>query len=340
VVGTTSTDLTNVEYSFLTTAYVDSITPRYGKVSGNELITITGGNFVPDKTTVTIDKVPCVIQSMSSTQIQCLTGKRIGDEPNPSFVIFVEDRGLAANKGNTFTYVQYWSEPSTWGNDAPPQYLEAVYIPPGRTLLVDVDSVPELSFVLIEGSLIFAPHPTNPNHQRTFDAGYIFVSGGYLEVGTEEYPYTSKLTITMHGDVKSPALPTYGNKNIAVRHGTLSMVGKPRQVVWTLLDQTVLPSATQITLLPQTLTFDWAVGEEIVIASTSYSKNEAEVRKIVAVGQDSVDPTKPVLTLDKPLVYKHYAATETYGTDTIDMRAEVGLLTRNVKYRGDPETSA
>lgn len=28
-----------------------------------------------------------------------------------------------------------------------------------------------------------------------------------------------------------------------------------------------------------------------------------------------------------------------YGNDFIDMRAEVGLLTRNVKYRGDPETS-
>jgi len=25
------------------------------------------------------------------------------------------------------------------------------------------------------------------------------VNGGYMEVGTEAYPYTSKLTITMHG---------------------------------------------------------------------------------------------------------------------------------------------
>lgn len=85
--------------------------------------------------------------------------------------------------------------------------------------------------------------------------------------------------------------------------------------------------------------FDWAVGEEIVIASTSYDHNEAETRFITAVGTDSADTTKPKLTLDSPLVFKHYAATETYGTDTIDMRAEVGLLTRNVKYQGDPETS-
>jgi hypothetical protein len=57
-----------------------------------------------------------------------------------------------------------------------------------------------------------------------------------MEVGTEANPYTSKLTITMHGDVSSPALPTYGNKVIAVRKGILSMVGKERKVVWTLLD--------------------------------------------------------------------------------------------------------
>jgi hypothetical protein len=46
--------------------------------------------------------------------------------------------------------------------------------------------------------LIFAPH-IDPNHQRFFDARYIFVNGGYMEVGTEAYPYTSKLTMTMHG---------------------------------------------------------------------------------------------------------------------------------------------
>ncbi len=72
--------------------------------------------------------------------------------------------------------------------------------------------------------MIFPPH-TDPNHQRTFDAGYIFIKGGWMEVGTEEQPYTSKLTITMHGDVTTPAIPTFGNKNIAVMDGMLSMIG-------------------------------------------------------------------------------------------------------------------
>jgi len=43
--------------------------------------------------------------------------------------------------------------------------------------------------------------------------------------------------------------------------------------------------------------------------------------------------------LDTALANKHFAGTEYYGTDFIDMRAEVGLLTRNVKYQGDPDFS-
>ena len=162
-----------------------------------------------------------------------------------------------------------------------------------------------------------------------------------MEVGTEQFPYTSKITITMHGDVNTPALPTYGNKNIAVRKGELHLVGKERKVTWTMLDKTANIGDTTITLQSQVAgSFDWAIGEEIVIASTSFDHREAETRFITGVGFDAADSTKPKLTLGSPLIYKHYAATETYGTDTIDMRAEVGLLTRNVKYQGDPETSA
>jgi len=52
------------------------------------------------------------------------------------------------------------------------------------SLLVDIDSTPLLNVVLVEGSLIFAPHP-DPNHLRTFDAYIVFVNSGYFEAGTE-----------------------------------------------------------------------------------------------------------------------------------------------------------
>lgn len=35
----------------------------------------------------------------------------------------------------------------------------------------------------------------------------------------------------------------------------------------------------------------------------------------------------------------HYAAVETHGADTLTVRAEVCLMSRNIVYRGDPETS-
>lgn len=55
---------------------------------------------------------------------------------------------------------------------------------------------------------------------------------------------------------------------------------------------------------------------------------------------DITNPNKPVITIDKPFVYKHFAMTQTYGNETIDMRAEVALLSRNVVVRGDPTSSA
>lgn len=212
-----------------------------------------------------------------------------------------------------------------------------IYIPAGLHLLVDIDSTPKLSAVLVEGSLIFPPHPTNPDHQRTFDAHYVLIRDGYMEVGTEEFPYTSKLTITMHSNKYSPEIPIYGNKVIGVRNGVLDMHGIKREPTWTELDVTSDAGSSTIKLIRSV---DWKVGEWIVIAPTDYDSTHAEERQIQAI--DRTNPNKPIITLDRPLDYKHYAGIQNFGTsgDFIEMRAEVGLLTRNVVFRGDPETSA
>jgi G8 domain len=236
-----------------------------------------------------------------------------------------------------FRYCSYWSDPTTWGGEFAPITGDMVYIPKGLHLLVDVDSTPVLSAVLVEGSLIFPPNTANVDHERTFDAHYVMVKGGYFEAGTEKYPYTSKLTITMHSDRKSPELPIFGNKVIGMYGGVLDIHGVPRYPTWTELDFTAEAGVTAITLKTAV---DWKVGEHIVIAPTGYEKDEAEEVVITAINRANVN--KPVLTIDRPLNYKHFAKNQTLGggKDWIDMRAEVGLLTRNVKYQGDPETSA
>lgn len=255
----------------------------------------------------------------------------------PKLEINLAGVGRVATRGLVYRYASKWSEPATWDYDSPPEEGDAVEVPDGQHLLVDVASTPKLAFVLVEGSLIFPSNDLDHTEEKFFDAGYIMVRGGYLEVGTEEFPYNSKLTITMHGNEQDPYLPTYGNKVLAVRYGQLEMHGKPRSHVWTDLKMTAPAGATQITLNDVSTALDWQVGEDIVIASTDYEGRHAEQRTITGVSNVG---TNPVITFAEPLEWEHYAGVQTFGADTLEMRAEVGLLSRNVVYRGDPETSA
>lgn len=146
-----------------------------------------------------------------------------------------------------------------------------------------------------------------------------------MEVGTEDHPYTSKMTITLFSTVSDPALPTYGNKVIGVRYGTLLMFGNERTPTWTSLSQTVMPGDNVINLMEPV---DWQPGEHIVIASTNFDAHEAE-EMIIA----EVDATMQIITLTEPLKYRHISERPTFGdSDFIEMRAEVGLLTRNVLF--------
>ena len=74
----------------------------------------------------------------------------------------------------------------------------------------------------------------------------------------------------MYGNKYDPYLPIYGNKVIGVRFGTIDMHGIERLTTWTRLSKTAEVGDTEIVLLEST---DWAVGEEIVIATTSW-KND------------------------------------------------------------------
>ena len=80
------------------------------------------------------------------------------------------------------------------------------------------------------------------------------------------------------------------------------------------------------------------MGELVAVASTTTNGREGEQRTITAIDRSNVN--KPILTLDKALEFNHWAATETRGDQSMETRAEVGLLSRNIVYRGDPETSA
>ena len=236
VQGTPNAVTNKVTYTGALTPLLTAISPRHGTVTGNTPVTFTGTGFsaVPSDNTVIIDGVPCVVTTSSNTEITCTTGKRPGLRTS-MLDIKVANKGSVSLQQKTFLYCSFWTDPTTWGGEFAPMEMESIYVPHGLNLYVDVDSTDMLNAVIVEGSIIFAPH-TDPNHQRTFDAHYIFVRNGTMEVGTEEFPYTSKIMITMHSDLLDPYLPIYGNKVIGCRFCTLDMHGIKRTPVWTVLD--------------------------------------------------------------------------------------------------------
>ncbi len=186
-------------------------------------------------------------------------------------------------------------------------------IPKGMHLIVDVDRVPRLKAVVVQGSLIFLPHTSDKTHTRYFDAEYIYVDGGLLEIGTESQPYDSKIVVTLYGSEKSASIPIYGNKVIANRAGVIDIHGKAVTHSWLELYSTAEVGDNTI-VLNTSDAIPWATGDRVVIAPTGFNFREAEECGIQSA---TTEGGRPKLTLDCALKFQHYAASETYGSDTL-----------------------
>jgi hypothetical protein len=189
--------------------------------------------------------------------------------------------------------------------------------------LVDIQTSPYLNVIIVEGSLIFAPNETDSTYHQTFDSNFIMINNGYFESGTEEFPYTSKLTLTMRANRTSGFFSIYGNKMIGCRFCTLNMHGIKKEITWTNLESTAEVGDTSITLMASP---DWNVGDHIIIAGTTWHYNyDHEERWITSI-------SGPVITFDAPLEFKHLGVAPEFGGVEMPMRAEVGLLTRNIVF--------
>ncbi|XP_037084616.1 fibrocystin-L-like, partial [Pollicipes pollicipes] len=312
-------------YDGALTASLTSVTPSRGGTAGGTSITVTGTGLAASGNLVTIDGVPCAVTSESATQVVCVTDAHSGPG---RFAVAVDVPGVgfaAAGEEAVFQYVDRWSSPFTWGDSDPPSDGQSVSITAGQTILLDT-STPVLKLILIDGGeLIFDPEAAF----LELHAEYIVVlGGGRVQIGTEQAPHAGQAAITLHGNVRATELPVYGAKVLAVRNGTLDLHGLPVAVPWTYLASTAAAGASSLTL---DRAVSWQVGDEIVIASTGgkHSMNESEKHVISAVSEDGL-----TLTLESPLAFEHISSEQTFAGQTVRMRAEVGLLTRNVKVRG------
>ncbi len=290
---------------------------------------------------MSIAGINCDVQTISSTTITCLTGSYSGSFIQAIVIVKLTNNGNAISSAQ-FQYINLWSSPWTWGGVGPPEAGTLVVIDSGQTIYFDT-TTPILKALVIENaSLIF-----DDNQDVALNTEYILVvDGGVLQVGTESNPFLHQAVITMYGQLRSIELPICksnfliflyisihssfpdGAKVLALRDGTVDLHGKPINQMWTHLNATANVGSSQITVRQPV---DWIVGNQIVIATTGdyESQGETEVRTITSVSSDGL-----TLTLDTPLNYTHLGITQTIGSTTIDLRAEVGLLSHNVLFQG------
>lgn len=335
-----------ITYAAAVTMFITGISPNNGTALGGTPVVITGTGFPADPAAVSVsfNGVPARVVASSPSSITVLTGAR--DAIRPLSVSVRTDTGAAVYDPSMvyFRYLDRWSALTTWKYQEPPVDGDTVLVPEGQAILVDV-SPPRLFLVLVEGDMVF------DRRDLTFNASYILVHGGKLEIGSEAQPFLNRLVITLHGDrYTSVEIPGIGAKMLAVTFRTMAMSatgaqlrsysqgaldihGRPRKRVWTKLGAPA-PAGSNTLVMAEDV--DWEAGDVLFVTCT----RDVTKTEVVTVAQ-VVDARSVALTA--PLQYDHeykiFSAGQ-YGHSDVDMRAEVGLLSRNVVIQGDDDSHA
>lgn len=224
-----------------------------------------------------------------------------------------------------------WSDPATWSG-RPPQAGHSVTIPAGDRVILDV-STPPLRSVLVLGELVFED---KPGVGLTADWITIKGAGARLEVGTEATPFRNRTSITLTGVNEKEEIfcmtgQSCGTKFILpMEGGVLSLHGASAdKLSWTMLDAHAAVGATSITLAEAPV--GWGAGDEIVIAPSGFDPREAE--RVTVSGVNG-----KVVSFSPALKYRHWGRPQVIEGRTVDTRAAVGLLTRNILVQGAPDS--
>ncbi|XP_072034167.1 fibrocystin-L-like [Amphiura filiformis] len=218
-----------------------------------------------------------------------------------------------------------WSDTNSWLPDSKPSEGEDVAIKQGAWMVADME-LPKMGTLYIYGTL-----ELEQGRDFVLDCVRILIRGGRLIAGFKDQPFTANGKILLRGTHSTPEMalpfgPPLGSKALGV-FGRLDLHGINRTVYWTRLASTVSPGENSITVVKDT---DWKVGDEIVIATSSYDAWHTETFAIAGVNGRT-------FTLNATVQYKHLGADYSVSEGSINtysMRAEVGLLTRNLMIEG------
>ncbi|SFB94508.1 Por secretion system C-terminal sorting domain-containing protein [Algibacter lectus] len=220
-----------------------------------------------------------------------------------------------------------WNSTATWSTNQIPSNLDDVIIPNG--IRVTLSGTMEARSVSVSG--ILSPFNLTTDFELITE-GIMIQDGGLMQVGSVANPYSANGIVTLTGSDPNGVLmgnAFMGTKLIGVMSGARLELHGIVKKTWTQLNVTASSGVTSITLKE---TIDWEIGDEIVIASTDFDPHQAEKRTITSVSGTTIG-------LNTPLTYMHWGVEQIYNNGTVDLtldeRAEVGLLTHNLKVRGD-----
>eukprot|EP00741_Cyanophora_paradoxa_P009966 tig00000157_g9652.t1 len=207
-----------------------------------------------------------------------------------------------------------WSDPASWPNGQKPTAGSNVVIGPGVGIAID-ESTPPLGVVTVQdyGWLTFAE---NVASKIVLTATRIVVDNlARFSVGNSTSPFPGAAEIS--GSLPKAALEIKGDFEI---------YGKPPTRSWTRLNEDAAAAATKIVVEEDIA----AAGDIVVIAASDWAADEYDQAAVASVA--TVDGGKE-LTLTTPLKHRHIGSKTTVAGRSIDMHAEVAVISRNVVFR-------
>ena len=241
---------------------------------------------------------------------------------------FAQAQSTAVASGN-------WSSAATWGGTVPTGAETDIVIPMGIDVLLDMNV--ECGELLVNGRL----EVQRADRTLTCDSLIVMGANAEFEVGTDANRFTDRFVLTLKGETTEKFIHHSHDMGaralLAMMGGTITMHGEDR-VEWTRLGANVAAGATSVTMSEAV---DWRAGDEILICSSRLDWNEAEKMQVASVTGGGL-----TVNLTASLTYPHLGVIKTYTRPsdskewTGDMRAEVGLLSRNITIQGAADSEA
>lgn len=217
-----------------------------------------------------------------------------------------------------------WNEVETWANGILPGMGANVFVPNGKSLIVEGQVDVAIKNLRVEGILWIQPGCTLELETL------LVMAGGEVAGGLADQPITIKNPAVLKFNRVSPVNhvkdPLWLSGGV-VSMGKLSMYGESPTPFSAVSDN---PKAGATTVKLATQPSGWVTGGHVVVAGAAVGQEER--RTIAAINGSDI-------TLDKPLTYSHVAPPTFDLTVANRLRVHVAYLDRPIRFECDAKTT-